>query len=416
MVDYYLNPMDTAPTGRFARTTRPRQMPPQPVSFNDLLQQATTQTPSSMLKASALEVPRSGDTPISSSQAKQSQKESTETKEPFVPDPELLKEVLSQASQPVRPATRSNVINQGPEIAMQQSKAEFAEPAKPSASSPSLFELMDKASQKNPVVAEPGAESKPEPKPEAKAVNIIDMKATAAPAATPEASEGEESSPAEDWKPIERTYTVQEGDTLSHIVAKTLREQNIDYSTGDIYRLVDVMASANSIRNPDVIYAGQRLDMNPVSDFLVARGESSKPLAMGGGDSQLPAHGPITSEFGMRMHPVYNELRHHNGVDIAIPNGTPIHPVQPGTVVFSGSKGGYGEMVDVKHADGSLSRYAHLSERLVQTGETVSADSPVGLSGETGVTTGPHLHLEIHENGRPVDPMNRLPGLSLASR
>jgi murein DD-endopeptidase MepM/ murein hydrolase activator NlpD len=113
----------------------------------------------------------------------------------------------------------------------------------------------------------------------------------------------------------------------------------------------------------------------------------------------LPVHGTITSPVGMRHDPIDGLLRHHNGVDIAVPEGTPVKPVAPGVVSFCGFRPGYGNMVIIAHDDGMVTLYAHNSSCLVKEGERVEAGSTIALSGSTGRSTGPHLHFEAWKDG-----------------
>jgi murein DD-endopeptidase MepM/ murein hydrolase activator NlpD len=113
----------------------------------------------------------------------------------------------------------------------------------------------------------------------------------------------------------------------------------------------------------------------------------------------LPVHGPISSNVGLRYDPIDGLLRNHNGVDIAVPAGTPVKPVLPGVVSYSGFRSGYGNEVIVVHDDGMITLYAHNSTNLVKEGESVSAGSTIALSGTTGRSTGPHLHFEAWKNG-----------------
>ena len=102
----------------------------------------------------------------------------------------------------------------------------------------------------------------------------------------------------------------------------------------------------------------------------------------------------------------------HKGLDIAAPTGTPIHPIRPGTVVSSGKRGGFGNVVIVDHGAGVTSLYAHCNELKVQKGDKVRPGDVIATVGSTGRSTGPHLHLEVHKDGRAVDPMAELkPGL-----
>ncbi len=118
-----------------------------------------------------------------------------------------------------------------------------------------------------------------------------------------------------------------------------------------------------------------------------------------------PARGTLTSGYGPRWG------RMHRGVDIAGPVGTPIVAAAPGVVARSGwNSGGYGNLVDIRHADGSLTRYAHNSRLLVREGQQVSQGQQIAEMGSTGYSTGPHLHFEVHlpSNGT-VNPMAYLP-------
>jgi murein DD-endopeptidase MepM/ murein hydrolase activator NlpD len=112
----------------------------------------------------------------------------------------------------------------------------------------------------------------------------------------------------------------------------------------------------------------------------------------------------LTSGFGMRwgsMHP---------GQDFAIPVGTPVHAMSSGTVILAEWSGGYGNKVEIRYWDGTVSWFAHNSKLLVSAGDTVTAGQVVSLSGNTGHSTGPHLHVEIHPGG--ADPVPPIPWLT----
>lgn len=119
----------------------------------------------------------------------------------------------------------------------------------------------------------------------------------------------------------------------------------------------------------------------------------------------LPVSGNITSGFGLRRHPVHGDVRFHHGVDIAAAAGTTIYPAKSGTVVFSGEQPGYGNIVVVSHRDGLITKYAHNSVNLVKAGDEVTAGTPIGKVGSTGVSTGPHLHFEVLRRGQSVNPV-----------
>lgn len=113
---------------------------------------------------------------------------------------------------------------------------------------------------------------------------------------------------------------------------------------------------------------------------------------------QIPVSGTISSRYGWRHDPIDGNLKHHNGVDIAVAAGTPVRSVAPGRVTFSGNRGGYGNLVIVEHDGGVVSLYGHNSLLLVSTGQLVDAETTIALSGSTGRSTGPHLHFELWKN------------------
>ena len=121
-----------------------------------------------------------------------------------------------------------------------------------------------------------------------------------------------------------------------------------------------------------------------------------------------PVEGPMTSAFGVRWRGLLPGI--HRGVDLAVPSGTPVRTMAPGTVRFAGTMRGYGRVVWVDHGGAVLTVYAHLSEVWVRTGGRVAARQVVGLSGGTGNVTGPSLHFEVWRWGRPVDPVPLLGG------
>ena len=126
-------------------------------------------------------------------------------------------------------------------------------------------------------------------------------------------------------------------------------------------------------------------------------------LALGCQSPQWPVDGPLASPFGVRSGGGLGEL--HRGVDIAAPVGTPVRPILDGRVRFAGTMRGYGQVIWIDHGDDALSLYAHLSEISVEAGEPVRKSTVIGLSGESGDVTGPHLHLEVWRWGREVDPV-----------
>jgi murein DD-endopeptidase MepM/ murein hydrolase activator NlpD len=117
-----------------------------------------------------------------------------------------------------------------------------------------------------------------------------------------------------------------------------------------------------------------------------------------------PARGWVTSDFGTRIDPYTAERKMHEGLDIATPIGQPIYAPSDGTVVFVGTEGGYGKVLVIDHGYGVKTRYGHLSEILVHLGDRVGRGDKVALVGNTGRSTGPHLHYEVRVNGVPENP------------
>jgi murein DD-endopeptidase MepM/ murein hydrolase activator NlpD len=111
-----------------------------------------------------------------------------------------------------------------------------------------------------------------------------------------------------------------------------------------------------------------------------------------------------TSGFSMRLHPIFQTMKAHLGVDYAAPTGTPAQTVGDGVVEFAGVQGGFGNVVIVRHGGNHSTVYAHLSRILVRTGQSVQKGQTIGAVGSTGWSTGPHLHFEFRVNGVHVDP------------
>ncbi len=117
----------------------------------------------------------------------------------------------------------------------------------------------------------------------------------------------------------------------------------------------------------------------------------------------------ITSGFGMRNDPFTGMLARHEGLDFTAATGTPIIAAASGTVTRSGWEDSYGNIVEIVHAEGFMTRYAHLSKRYVQEGQQVARGQRIADVGSTGRSTGPHLHYEIFRHGRVLNPMHVLP-------
>jgi murein DD-endopeptidase MepM/ murein hydrolase activator NlpD len=121
--------------------------------------------------------------------------------------------------------------------------------------------------------------------------------------------------------------------------------------------------------------------------------------------SIMPTAGWMSSAFSrMREHPILHIARAHEGLDVSAPRGTPIEAPANGRVTQAGWEAGYGNTITIDHGYGIVTKFAHASRLLVSVGARVARGERIALVGSTGLSTGPHLHYEVHVNGRPVDP------------
>ena len=128
----------------------------------------------------------------------------------------------------------------------------------------------------------------------------------------------------------------------------------------------------------------------------------------GTGELMWPVGGTVTSGFGVRKHPVFNDMRQHNGIDIHAGHGTSVVAADGGTVITSSYNSSYGNYIVISHGNGITTLYAHLSTRSVSSGTNVTKGQLIGLVGSTGISTGPHLHFEVTVNGSRVNPYSKL--------
>jgi murein DD-endopeptidase MepM/ murein hydrolase activator NlpD len=122
--------------------------------------------------------------------------------------------------------------------------------------------------------------------------------------------------------------------------------------------------------------------------------------------SIMPTQGWLSSAFSsMRTHPILHMARPHEGIDVSAPMGSPIEAPAAGVVTDAGWETGYGNTITINHGFGIVTKFAHASKLLVKTGQRVSRGQRIALVGNSGLATGPHLHYEVHVNGRPVNPL-----------
>src|SRR5690606_31429816 len=142
--------------------------------------------------------------------------------------------------------------------------------------------------------------------------------------------------------------------------------------------------------------------LDVLEDFLLNRKLADEVRPVG-----RPApSGYISSRFGQRTDPFTRRRAYHRGIDFAGREGSEVMAVASGVVIWSGPRQGYGELVEINHGNGYVTRYAHNSSNLVSVGDTVKRGQVIARLGDTGRATGPNLHFEVLRNGRPVDPMS----------
>lgn len=225
-------------------------------------------------------------------------------------------------------------------------------------------------------------------------------RAVASPSAAPAAPTGGEQS-----------YTIVSGDWLSKIAQRF-------YGNAAKWPLIYNANKDKLGPNPDLIYPGVTIKI-PKDD-----GTTPQPPDNGGNAGTGPGggtpnpggnngpfaqqrpvdHGTITSNFGPRSSPGGIGSRNHEGIDIGVPNGTPVKATGPGRIIFAGTAGGYGNFVKVAHADGTVTEYGHLQGFVGRVGQEVAAGQVIARSNNSGTSTGPHLHFNVVKNGRRVDP------------
>jgi murein DD-endopeptidase MepM/ murein hydrolase activator NlpD len=186
-------------------------------------------------------------------------------------------------------------------------------------------------------------------------------------------------------------YRVQAKDTLASVSEHfNISAEAIIQATGT--SLSDFLSSGQILVIPDEATIAKE----PTAEAIALRSTDSKSAK----SYIWPVAGYVGSPYGMR------HGRPHKGIDIVGPTGSPVVAARSGVVIFAGwLHGGFGNAVDVLHGDGLVSRYAHLSRVLAKAGQTVERGQSVGARGCTGRCTGPHLHFEIHEGGRAVNPL-----------
>jgi len=170
---------------------------------------------------------------------------------------------------------------------------------------------------------------------------------------------------------------------------------------GKVVREGPVLHAALTLRNTTLrIY--RHTSIEGKADYYNEKGQTVRKTLI-----RTPINGArLSSGYGMRKHPILGFSRMHRGLDFAAPIGTPIVASGSGAVVCAGRKGDYGKYIRIRHANQYATAYAHLSSfaKGIRTGKRVKQGEVIGYVGNTGLSTGPHLHYEVHHRGRKINP------------
>lgn len=166
---------------------------------------------------------------------------------------------------------------------------------------------------------------------------------------------------------------------------------------------------ASTLKELDLILDKRYAQMNAIHLALMTQ-LGQRELSFSGAGKPV-AKGWISSFFGHREDPFSGHRAWHAGVDIVGNEGDEIKALAGGVVSYADHKGAYGQMVEINHGNGLATRYGHNKALLVRPGELVRKGQAIALLGSTGRSTGPHVHLEVHKNGEPVDPGHYFPDL-----
>ncbi|MFS8544498.1 MAG: peptidoglycan DD-metalloendopeptidase family protein [Limnochordales bacterium] len=179
---------------------------------------------------------------------------------------------------------------------------------------------------------------------------------------------------------------------------------DLPWSPSQLANQLRELVAANRLADPSRLQVGQQL----IIPGAQAQAAALRREALVSSSGQLlrnfdwPLTGRISSRFGPRWG------RMHQGLDIAVPTGTPVRAAAAGTVTYAGAMGGYGNIVIIDHGNRVETRYAHNSRIVVRVGQRVKRGEVIAYSGNTGNSTGPHLHFEIRYRGTPVNPEHYL--------
>lgn len=205
----------------------------------------------------------------------------------------------------------------------------------------------------------------------------------------------------EEYEPMDQRSSSEELSEQDEIFAQ---RKGMNEQTGEIANETTSKDYASLVVRIDKAVQETQLKEQSVIDLWESLSE--RQSLMNSTPNIKPAKGWITSRFGYRVSPFSGKTILHAGLDIAAAPGSPVHAPADGVVVFASYDESYGKLITIDYGYGVITRFGHLSQIYVQAGQRVSKWDVVGAVGNTGRSTGPHLHYEVRINGTPVDPVN----------
>ena len=196
---------------------------------------------------------------------------------------------------------------------------------------------------------------------------------------------------------IQEEFTEEE----LNIAPEDLKESILQETTNELPEIVELKVLIGTLRQQV-----QMLFPQILKRAYDAQDNSSQISSI---PRNWPVKGYLTSRYGYRRHPITKKITFHNGIDIAAPLGTQIIAPASGSVIYSGEMGGYGQVIELDHGYGIVTRFAHNSKLFVIDGQQVKLGDVIASIGSSGRSTGPHLHYEIRIDGISIDPMTYLP-------
>ena len=191
-------------------------------------------------------------------------------------------------------------------------------------------------------------------------------------------------------------YTVSKGETLEDIALR------YGVSIRKIIRVNRILDPNDIKQGSDLFVPGAKLSLAFSEELLAKSGVPAK-------FARPCRKSRMSSRFGYRKDPFTGRRSFHNGLDFVPGYGAAVNASMPGTVTHAGQMGGYGKLVVIDHGNGFSTRYGHLSRISVKKGRRVGQEQRIGYVGNTGRSTGAHLHFEVREKGKPLDPMKFVP-------